>query len=1202
MTITHNDFQKFQSSEKLTLCIAEARERIYPEEADTDVYSVELSHLTLTKVEVLGVGYTAVSALTELEYNSFYFDLETKTLSIKSSLDLTIQYTAVTYKFYFSNKPISLPHDLDSGYEVPFEPYLKSTSFFNTELDFVNNELALIEGSGSVTFSNNDFWYDNYDLLYFENQNVNLYSYSSSLPVTEAKLFFTGTVESKGYSGSAITFKLKDMLYSLRTQVETGYIKDLELRNSTNEDLYLQRVIYGRKEGVSLTNVDRVKTGYPLTGNVSLSTTKLLIGEGTKFKTELIAQDKLVINSIEYTVESIVSDYALNLSTASTESYYGKVYVIPKYSKPYINRIWNVAGHALHTPTYTIQTGSTVFRLILDTTKDLYPGDEILIDGTELIEIRKVVNSRMIELQTSTAVSYTAGTTLIRPAIQNLMINNELKLDYVTDFEVDSNSGLITLVNACELEKSTIQTSKEFITVVNGDNFLAGTNTKFTSYIKQGDYVRPEGSIDFYQVLEVTDTLITLTENYTGTTYISQLPVYNQHVINGLSSFKHVYKFTANAALVTAASLQGKYFKIFDSEGSVAIWFDLNNVNTSEPSHDCDRSIEIDTVRIGDTYQTLLFRLKQKLNLDEEFNAEIVNDNELLITSNFIGARCPAVSNSVDFPVVTLNSNEQKVQCLPDVANSLDGNGFYLWDDTGLVFFWYQVSGSATPVPSNDGYRTVLISTVITDDSTATVMTKTKAVVEADSKFTTSAYSADSFKAVSVMPSFNLATVSAVDYMLATETEGKSLYELNGTYFNLPYHYTGTDRTVGVWFDIDNNGTAAPTTGATSDIEVNTLLSEDDEETFFDSLSNALDASGFFSTEYSSAGIIITDLNAETVSTSFDLGTSDIYIEQTLVGAGTNGIDGKPLQYKSFLIKDTDTLSCTVYGKYNDEGDLIKTPQDVVADLLTMAGLGDKIDEATFGLYSEVEVGFCYPESRTNKTTVTYRELINKVNQSVLGVLSQSTDFKFTYDLLNPRASLTLPYFDESDVLDFSIDSTNKNIVETVAVTYAENESTKAVDIAEKTSETSRYLLNTNRSKSIESYLIQEADADRLAARWSFLLENSTNQVTFSTKLQGINLSVNDVILVKHTKFYRRFTDSDVRVLLVEKLGKKGDGVEISCIDLSDAFTRVAKISPNDAGTFNTSIFLSDKGFVSNDNGSIDGSKKAISYLLNKIW
>lgn len=1201
MIKTHNDFQKLQASEKLTLCIAEAKERIYPEEVDADIYSVELTHLTVSNVEVLGVEYSKAASIEALGYNTFFYDLESKTLTIKSSLNLQSNYTSVTYKFYFSNIPISLPHDLESGYEVQFEPYIQSTSFFNTELDFVGNELSLIEGSGSITFNNNEFWFNNYDLLYFENQSVNLYSYNSSLPVTEAKLFFTGTIESKTYSSESISFKIKDLLYTLRTNVETGLVKDLELRNAPSEDLNLQRIIFGRKEGVSLTNVDRLKSGYPISGTVSVSQGKTLVGEGTKFKTELIRQDKLIINSVEYTIESIQSDYALTLSTSSSESFSGVAYVVPKYSKPYMNRIWSVAGHALHTPIYTIQPGSTVNRLILNTTRDLYVNDEIIIDGNELVKIRKVVNSKMIELATSSLVSYPAGTTLIRPAIQNLRINNDLKLDYNADYYVDANSGLLTLKDACELLKSPIQTAKEFVSVVNGDDYLTGVNTKFTSYLKQGDYVRPEGSTDFYQVLEVTDTKITLTDNYTGSTYVSQLPVYNQHVINGLSNFKHAYKFTANVGTVLA-SLQGKWFKIFDSEGSVAIWFDLGNVNTPEPTHNCDRSIQVDTVKIGDTYQTLLFRIKQKLNLDDEFTAEIINDNELVITCAKIGARCPAQSNSVDFNVVSFNSNQQKVKCLADVANSLDGKGFYLWDDTGLVFFWYRVNGSATPMPTNDGYRNVLISTVNTDDDAATVMSKTKTVVEADSKFTTSSYSSDSFIANSVMPSLSLGTVPSLNYSLVTEREGKSLYELNGKYFVLPYHHTGTDRTLGVWFDIDNNGTSTPSTGATSNIEVTTILSEDDEETFFESLSNAISSSGFFSTEYAASSLVVTDLNAETVSTSFDVGTADIYIEQTQVGATSNGIDGKPLQYKSFLLKDTDTLSCTVYGKYNEARNLIKTPQKIVASLLTMAGLDSNLEEATFTSYSEVEVSFCYPETRTDKSSNTYRELINKVNQSVLGVLSQNTNFKFTYDLLNPKASLTLPYFDESDLLEFNVDSTNKNIVKTVSVLYAENESTKETGLIEKVSDTSTYILNTNRTKTIETYLTEQKAAERLAARWSFLLENSTTQVVFRTKLQGINLSVNDVILVKHSKFYKRFTDSDIRVLLVEKVAKKGDEVEVSCIDLSDAFTRVAKVSPNDATTFNSSMFLSDKGFVTEANGSITGPRKSISYLLNKIW
>jgi hypothetical protein len=107
----------------------------------------------------------------------------------------------------------------------------------------------------------------------------------------------------------------------------------------------------------------------------------------------------------------------------------------------------------------------------------------------------------------------------------------------------------------------------------------------------------------------------------------------------------------------------------------------------------------------------------------------------------------------------------------------------------------------------------------------ATVITKVKAVVEADAAFTTATWSTTGFIATCTMIGPSIGTMPT-GFTLSVAQSGKSAWALNGTYFVLPHHYAGTDRTAGFWFDIDNNGTSAPSTGATADTEVNTIETE----------------------------------------------------------------------------------------------------------------------------------------------------------------------------------------------------------------------------------------------------------------------------------------------------------------------------------------------------------------------------------------
>lgn len=1219
--MSYNDFKNAVSSEKVTLAIVDASKRLIAFSLHSGaIYKIESFNVAvITSIEVSGVSLTVSSSLAEMTAGSFYNDRESQTLYLwlSDSANPNASFVVLTNKYFFSNRPAALPWDLNTGFDVYFEPLIKSTSAFGVELDIVNEATNAIEGQGTISFYNDsDFWPRNYDKIFFENQPCSIYSWSGDLEPSEAKLIFRGYVESKSYSSDEITLSLKDLLFQLRSTIDLSNISELGLRNDPALNSAKQRLVYGKLRGHRPVNLDKlINTSYPITGTISVFFNDTsVVGTSTLFKTELSKNDKLIIQGVQYTIASIVSDTNLELTSAYGSITIGNITteVIPATNKNYINREWSLSGHALSQAEYLIQHGSTTSRMVLNTTEDLYDGDDIYIGEIglgELVRIDRVINDTTVTLAQSTEIIYPAETPVHRPCVQNVRMN-DLELVYLEDYTVDANSGRLTLEESAEENRATLLESTERVTVTSGNDYFEGSGTKFSSYIKPGNKVRPQSTDTFYKVLDVSDERITLTEPYTGPSFTTATALPEKTSISGLSHYRERYFLRA----MSNSDLQGKYFKIWDSEGSVAVWFDIGNIGIAEPAHGCDRAIEITTVESGDGKYTILSKIAQKLNLDEEFTCIVApGADTMTIENKLMGVRPAAQESDTGFGMLSRTPTEQRVICVADIADSLDGKFFTLYDASGTVAFWIDTDDSGTVEPDHGCDRAVEITTIVTDDTAGTVRDKVKAVVEADASFTTANFGTDGFIATCDMVGPSLGTMP-VGFELTVEQAGKSAWDLNGKYFVLPHHFAGTDRTAGFWFDIDNNGTATPSTGATADTEINTVNSEFTEQEIFEAISNVIEVHANFTSEYSENSILVTSVDSEDVTTSLNVGTSGLTIVQVQAGVTSNPLNGKLLQYKSFVFGDSDVLSCDVYGKTVDgttTGSMLKTAPEIVKDLLIQAGLESSIDDDNFAEatnYFAEELAFCVPATFSDKaSTLTYRDVINRVNNSVFGMLLQNNEFKFEYASLRPRFTSSMPYYTEPDIITYKTDSTNKNMIRKAIVEYDFREydystKTKINSIVNRSSDIANYIIGTTRERTYESLCINQIDAQRLADRWTFLLEYSSNSVTFSTKMVAIDLQINDVILIDHRKFYDRLGGTgSVKVVIVERIAKRGNGVEITAIDLSNAFNRVAKISDTTTSYTDSSDEIRLRsGYYTDENGLINNEEN--SFYTNLIW
>jgi hypothetical protein len=295
----------------------------------------------------------------------------------------------------------------------------------------------------------------------------------------------------------------------------------------------------------------------------------------------------------------------------------------------------------------------------------------------------------------------------------------------------------------------------------------------------------------------------------------------------------------------------------------------------------------------------------------------------------------------------------------------------------------------------------------------------------------------------------------------------------------------------------------------------------------------------------------------------------------------------------------TSILSCDVLGRTDTNlttGNLLKTAPEIVQDLLTDAGLSALVNTASFALAKSLtnkRVGVAIPKKLGDKSTQKLRDIINELNKSDFGSLVQNEDFELEYHILSPDKPSDMTRLSEVDALSFSIESDSTRIVKTARVNYAFREvdpiSKEAVNLqAEATSDNSQYLAGSTNEFKIDTLLVDEADAQIYANRWSFIFEVASSVVKIGTKLQGVRLQIGDKVEIKHEKLYERVGSTAKRKIAAVTLAKKSlSDSSIQLDDLSNAFSQCAVIADNTAVAYSgaTEQERAVTGYISDDYG-----------------
>lgn len=547
---------------------------------------------------------------TTLGVSEFYYDISSGILYLRTSdsSDPVTKEIFVTYKHFFSSKPVILPYDLSTGAEVEWDGRISDIGELNAEVDSENTGIS-VESDSSIKLLNQDGYFDSYfDTHIWENQEAKFYAWSPSIAVTEAKLIYDGLINNKTFSSKEIGFTLKDLLFKLRSTIthtvfttDDGTVDEDNLgkpkpivigRASKHKCVGIDKVLEGFAytpsavqgsadrnlltgvmggtsgtatiTGVGTTFTTQISNGqkirfymgsfeYNFTvqtvgSNTSLTLTQnlgttltnaaarnmdvknnIVTGTGTAFKTIFSPEDKIVasVNGTEYKygIESVDSDTQLTLSDEIKETFN----VLTSKCEPSINyrgmnRLWQIAGHPLRTYTTTVTTVIDSQWLELANIGEIEYGDIVRINGYQYTVDQ--VSFSKIKLNQAAFAAISTSDDVEKIAVFKAYYGpNELV--YSRDYTIGSLAdGSVTLeLNSLAefnvVSPITFTTSSLIFTNGSASVTCSDNTLKLNEIFKPRDWLKPKTvtiSV-WYEVLQVSETTITLRTNYADATY-----------------------------------------------------------------------------------------------------------------------------------------------------------------------------------------------------------------------------------------------------------------------------------------------------------------------------------------------------------------------------------------------------------------------------------------------------------------------------------------------------------------------------------------------------------------------------------------------------------------------------------------------------------------------------------------------------------
>lgn len=259
-----------------------------------------------------------------------------------------------------------------------------------------------------------------------------------------------------------------------------------------------------------------------------------LVGTGTQFISELCSGDtikflengqilKVDNKEVNGTIDFISSNTLALLTDGISSPIVAKSFIVEPNVKFYnTNREWHVAGHKLREPTTTISAVVANNRFILNSTEDIFNGDQVIINGS-LVSVRRISGSELI---TENAISPipSVGTTVKKLPIQSVFLG-QIELVYSRDWTYSNTTSDAKIIFNSNAEFNIAEENMLGVSVsfVNGSRSITTSSiVDFRSILKPRDFIRKNsivsGENTYFEIIDVKEQEIVLRIPFTGTT------------------------------------------------------------------------------------------------------------------------------------------------------------------------------------------------------------------------------------------------------------------------------------------------------------------------------------------------------------------------------------------------------------------------------------------------------------------------------------------------------------------------------------------------------------------------------------------------------------------------------------------------------------------------------------------------------------
>ncbi len=415
--------------------------------------------------------------------------------------------------------------------------------------------------------------------------------------------------------------------------------------------------------------------------------------------------------------------------------------------------------------------------------------------------------------------------------------------------------------------------------------------------------------------------------------------------------------------------------------------------------------------------------LDQLLDVQTKFNEtmdKLDSDDTASLDDNYASTGAVAEQSEIttvaDIVAVAEITN---IDPVADVSDSLDGTFFTMQDTAGSVAFWIDTDDSGTTIPAGASAadRAIEITTIVTDDTAATIQGLLVTAIDADGQFSAASGAGNS---VDVTDAVAEARTDSADgdtgFTITEGTAGVTAALLDGTFFEM----NDVDGSVGFWIDTDDSGTTIPAGASALDraVEITGIASGDSANDVATAVRAIINGDSKFTAPAPGANIIVAthvDLGDLTDSSDGDTGFAFATISQgsdsgrTVTSLLLSDAEGSEAQHKSSFRR---TLrSALSHKKLADElldslSELQTTQNALLTKLDAEAGTLNDIDyESTLGITavdSDAEGSEAQHKSsfrRSMRSALSHKKLANDILDATTGLQAAMNDALIQLDV-----------------------------------------------------------------------------------------------------------------------------------------------------------------------------------------------------------